>query len=219
MTKPRTIASLIRKVLEADSMARVYYLSEPDVVGAEEGEYPQLRVWFKSARAYSDLKEEIELPIERCDKVNVLLGVTLQKRYLIIWNCFTIVKPEAEYQQMRPFDYDGRDDAARLRKKVTEQETDGAALIGGRRHRGSGSVEKLKSDASSDRWQQEAKQTSHQSFRLTVDVLDKITREARAQHKYPMVYLRFTNMERGKVAPDDWVVIPAEVFTILESVK
>lgn len=217
MVKPRTIASLIRKVLEADSKARVHYLPESDF-GGDEDRYPQLLVWFTSARAYSDLKEDIDLSLISAERVKVIQGTKRVVRYMVMWNCHSIVGRDDEYQRMKPFDFDGRDDAARLRKKVTEQEEDGAVLIGGRRHRGSGSVEKLKSDASSSRWQQEAKQTSHQSFKLTVDVLDKITREARTQHKYPMVYLRFTNMPREKVASDNWIIIPEEVFNILESV-
>jgi len=209
--KPRTVASLVKKVLDADRESRFKYQPESDLTGTDD-EYPQLCVWFKSARAYSELKEEIDLPILEFDKVDLFVGLEKRQRYFIIWNCHSVVRPEKEFQRVRPYDYDGRDDAAILRKKVTEQEDDGAAMIGGTRHSGSGAVDKLKSDASSDKWQQEAKQTVHQSFRLTVDVLDKITREARAQHKQPMVYLRFTNMPTEKIAPDNWVIISEESF-------
>jgi hypothetical protein len=190
-------------------------LPESDCVG-EKDEYPQLLVWFASAMAYSDLKEDVDLPLLAYDRVKVLQGTDRLTRYMVRWNCHDIVKPSDVYEPMKPFNFDGRDDAARLRKKVTQQEEDGAALISGKRHRGSGAVEKLKSDASSSKWQQEAKQTSHQSFRLTVEILDKITREARAQHKQPMVYLRFSNMERGMIAPDNWVIISEEAFRKLE---
>lgn len=216
MIKPRTVASLIRRVLEADPKARIHYLPESDAVGDDEDQYPQLLAWFTSVRASSDLKEDIDLPVISSDRVKMIRGTERVIRYMVMWNCHGIIRDDVEYQSMKPFNYDGRDNAAILRKKVTQQEEDGAALIGGKRHRGSGAVEKLKSDASSSKWQQEAKQTSHQSFSLTVDVLDKITREARMQHKDPMVYLRFTNMEQSKVASDNWVIIPAEVFARLE---
>jgi hypothetical protein len=92
------------------------------------------------------------------------------------------------------------------------QEDEGAELIGGKRHIGSGAISGLKSDASSEIWQQEAKQTGGKSFRLSLDVLSKITSEARRQDKKPMLFLRFTDIPDEMVVDDDWVIFPAKFF-------
>lgn len=102
--------------------------------------------------------------------------------------------------------------AKRARRLVSKQEADGADLIGGSRHIGSGALPRSKSDASSDRWQLEAKQTEHLSISIKLDWLDKITREARTQDKKPMMHIRFTNIPQGMVVEKDWVMFPAKYF-------
>jgi hypothetical protein len=106
----------------------------------------------------------------------------------------------------------GGDCARRSRRKVVEQEKDSAVLIGGRRHIGSGALPGLKSDASSGIWQLEAKQTEKKSIGVTLDWLEKITREARTQDKRPMLHIRFLDIPDGMVVDRDWVMIPARFF-------
>lgn len=114
------------------------------------------------------------------------------------------------------FMFDGRGEKKRSRRRVTKQEEDGANLIGGRRHIGSGAIPGLKSDASSKRWQQEAKQTEKMSIGIKVEWLDKITREARTQDKKPMLYIRFISLPSWCVLEKDWVMIPATAFGEME---
>jgi hypothetical protein len=106
----------------------------------------------------------------------------------------------------------GRDEKKRMRSLVNEQEEEGARLIGGRRHVGSGAIEGLKSDASSSRWQLEAKQTAGKSIGVSLEWLEKISREARSQDKHPILFLRFTRIPSDMVIEEDWMVIPASVF-------
>ena len=89
---------------------------------------------------------------------------------------------------------------------VFEQETEAGSLVDGKRHRGSGASRWSKSDASGERYQVECKQTGAESFRVTQEVLDKITREATACGKSPVLHVRFLKSD------EDWVVIPAHVF-------
>jgi len=111
----------------------------------------------------------------------------------------------------KPFMF-GIDSAKKARRRVTEQEEDGARLIGGRRHVGSGAIAGLKSDASSEDWQQESKQTAGRSIGLKLEWLNKIYVEARQQNKKPMMHLRFTNIPEYMTVYQDWVVIPADIF-------
>ena len=111
----------------------------------------------------------------------------------------------------------GRNEKKKIRRSVNEQEEKGARLIGGRRHVGSGSIEGLKSDASSSRWQLEAKQTSRKSISVSIEWLEKISREARTQDKHPILFFRFTNIPSDIAMEQDWVVIPASAFERMDS--
>lgn len=94
---------------------------------------------------------------------------------------------------------------------VLKQENEAGKMVGGRRHRGSGSSRWSKSDASGKSFQVECKQTAATSFRITQEVLTKITREATACGKEPVVHVRFLKNN------EDWVLIPAYVFRRLSS--
>ena len=78
-------------------------------------------------------------------------------------------------------------------RTVFDQETQAASMVGGRRHAGSGSMDGLKSDASSDRYQIEAKQTKHEQIALKLEWLKKISYEAFGKAKVPFVHIRFLN--------------------------
>lgn len=94
---------------------------------------------------------------------------------------------------------------------VVEQEEQAAALVGGKRHAGSGAFPTLKSDASSDHYQIEAKQTNKDSLCLTLKWLEKITYEASGTGKIPLLHLRFLSIIPGK-SEKDWVVMPVSEF-------
>jgi hypothetical protein len=113
----------------------------------------------------------------------------------------------------------GQGDAKRSRRAVNCQEEDGARVIKGKRHVGSGAIPGLKSDASSDVWQQEAKQTAKKSMSLKLDWLYKISFEAKQQRKRPMMHLRFTEIPEGMAVEQDWVVIPAAVFAKMVAIE
>lgn len=97
------------------------------------------------------------------------------------------------------------------RKTVSAQESHVASAIGGDTVPGSGCGQKFKSDAFSERYQVEAKQTQNMSLSLTVEWLRKISREALRYGRVPMMHIRFLNGYRD--LPDkDWVVIPEREF-------
>lgn len=102
---------------------------------------------------------------------------------------------------------------------VLEHENDAAALIEGDRHRGSGASMYRKSDASSERYQLEAKQTEKKSLSLKAEWLIKITKEAIAQRKVPLLSIRFLNI-REVLVDNDWVLLPASEFReLMEKAK
>lgn len=208
--RPRTVGSLIKKITEADLGARISYFPDAFLNG---NKCSRLYVWFASALIRTEILDSIDLPV--LDK-----GVTEEhfvRKYFVKWDCSSLLKyAKSEIKKVEHFSFDGKDDAARARKGVTEQEEDAAELIGGQRHAGSGALSDLKSDASSDEWQLEAKQTKAKSFRIELSVLDKIVREARTQDKAPMVHIRFTDIpEHNHIVPEDWILISAEKFSAI----
>lgn len=93
---------------------------------------------------------------------------------------------------------------------VFEHEEEAARIIGGSRHRGSGASPWMKSDASSDRYQLECKQTAHASMTMQWEWLAKISMEAAGQGKTPGMHLRFLRDVPG--VSQDWVMVPAREF-------
>lgn len=202
MTKPRKISSLIGRVMEADPKAtRIIYERRTKVLTVE----------LVDANAWVELTEDIELPLKGRD--SYYAGVTelrREQRFMLMWDCSEIGHEKPEIGT--GFEFGGKSAHKAARRRVSEQEDDGAEMIGGRRHVGSGAIPGLKSDASSATWQQEAKQTKHKSFKLTQEVLEKISREARTQDKRPMVFLRFTDVPEDVMVESDWVIIPRSAF-------
>ena len=90
-----------------------------------------------------------------------------------------------------------------MHEKVTKQEEQSAAMVNGKRHAGSGASRHCKSDASSEIWQIECKQTEKQSLSIKLEWLEKIQTEASNKGKWPMLCLRMK---------EDWVMIPKWVF-------
>lgn len=125
------------------------------------------------------------------------------------------------WKKKQPEDFDDPLREYRIKKAdrtspetVLEQENEAAAMVGGKRHRGSGSSMYLKSDASSDRYQIEAKQTEKKSLGLKLEWLKKITQEAFGRGRVPMMCLRF-QANNDPLVESDWVVIPKSEFVRL----
>lgn len=99
----------------------------------------------------------------------------------------------------------------------TEQERRFAREIGGRRHRGSGASQYAKGDGSSgkirpfDGWLYDSKQTKHSSFRVTADDLAKLTKEAMAVEKFPVMEVLIKG-EADPILERTWVTIPKSQF-------
>lgn len=218
--KSRTVGSLIKKVVEADTGARINYFPKSFFENNKNSNYKRaiLYVWFESSLARTKMIDSVDLPVLDSWKVEEAPlykdgKVGKNTKYFVKWDCSSLLKyAKPKLENVEHFSFDGKDDAVRARKGVTEQEEDAAELIGGQRHVGSGALSDLKSDASSDEWQLEAKQTKAKSFRIELSVLDKIAREARTQERAPMVHIRFTDIPEHMVVPEDWVLISAEKF-------
>jgi len=103
-----------------------------------------------------------------------------------------------------------------------EKET--AARMGGTRVPGSGAVQNRgrgrrvtgrPGDVRGDKELQELKATDKvDETRIQLTWLRKIAFEALTQGKYPVVNMRFTRLKPP--APEDWVLIPAEVYAKLK---
>jgi len=199
MKRPHSLAAFIRNVAIADPLASISYNPITD--------RPFIDVLFSSALAKDDIVSEYDIAVLRTRTEMGPNG----------WPFFRVKFDASGLSEKSPlagdgFSFDRISQAKKTRRSVEKQEEDGASVIGGQRHVGSGSLSGLKSDASSLRWQQEAKQTKAVSMSITLKWLDKITREARVQGRRPMLHLRFTNIPDSVVADSDWVVVQASVF-------
>jgi hypothetical protein len=97
-----------------------------------------------------------------------------------------------------------------MHERTVIQEHNAANLVGGKRHSGSGASIFCKSDASSDIFQVECKQTEKKSMAIQLEWLEKIQLEAIGKRKKPLLHLRFDAASVG--TPKDWVCIPQWVF-------
>jgi len=199
--KYKKVASLIRQILEVGKgVESVFY----------DRVQRQLLVRFVSAHDWVTFIEDTDLPIifKQSYTITDMESAESSDRYAVNWDCDQIDKGKRERKQ---FDF-SQGVEKRARGRVTEQEEEGAGMIGGERHVGSGAISGLKSDASSKVWQQEAKQTASKSFRVTLNMLAKISEEARLQGKRAMVFLRFTEVPDVMNMEEDWILIPRSAF-------
>ena len=196
MRKPlHSLISKILKVAPSFSFLRI----------AQNGNETHLSVVLKSASSYMSLKEDVELPIVRQSRFG--------EQYLLEWD---VPSNMFEDRKLKPYCFSK--DNKETRKKVNSQEEDAANMIGGRRHIGSGSIPGIKSDASGDTWQVEAKMAvKRKSISLSVDRLSKITYEASVSGKKPMMYLTYENIPNDVRMEDTWVVIPRSEFERMQS--
>jgi hypothetical protein len=90
------------------------------------------------------------------------------------------------------------------------QERAVAKRLGGTRQRGSGAVSMRRGDVVHARWMGEVKWTAARSYRLTLDVLDKIERDAAATGRSPYLLIEFR--PQGTQQPGTgWVMVPVWV--------
>ena len=95
----------------------------------------------------------------------------------------------------------------RRRRKATKQEEAAADLHGGRRHKGSGSLPYLKSDASTrGKYRMECKSTAGLGIRITRADLDKIRSEC-DPGQVPVYMMQF-NEPTTLRTQDEWVMVP-----------
>lgn len=190
---PKTISSLVATVIKESRGWHEFQCGDGSFV-----------VFLTSEIGYQVLKDTVELRIISCGgayRASVFLR-------FIRWDCSSMGKPDSSF---KPFEI-GDDRGKRIRKSVYEQEDYAAKIIGGERHVGSGAIRFLKSDASSDKWQVEAKQTSRKSITVSLEWLQKIQDEATTQQKHPMLMLRFVNIPEPFTVHKDWAVIPADTM-------
>lgn len=109
--------------------------------------------------------------------------------------------PLAAMRQVR------RPEAEVTPETVLAHEHRAADVFGGKRHRGSGASPFMKSDASSERYQIECKQTEAASLVLKLDWLKKITCEAVGRGRIPALHVRFLRDMPG--VDRDWILLPA----------
>jgi hypothetical protein len=203
MTKPRTIAGLIGRVLRSEPGCDSLKIHIVNGV-------KRLVVLLSSVQAKIDLKDDVELPLLNSSRFSQIIDGTREIRYLLEWDISRVGFDKKE--TIKPFSFGNKDLTRRTRMAVTAQEEEVASMIGGRRHIGSGAVPGIKSDASSDHWQVEAKRTERKTFGLSIDLLSKITAEASVQDKTPMMYITFANIPHGVRMSDTWVVIPKSEY-------
>jgi hypothetical protein len=203
MTKPRTIAGLIGRVLKEDPSCDSIRLHS---VNGQK----RLLVLLKSVEAKMELADDVELDLVNCERITVPTGRGSEVRYMLDWDVSRVGFDKSSGK--KPFQFGDRSEARRIKKAVRAQEESAASLIGGRRHVGSGAIPGIKSDASSETWQVEAKRTERKSFGLSVDLLSKITAEAATTGRDPMMYITFGAIPKDVRVEDTWVVIPRSKF-------
>ena len=93
----------------------------------------------------------------------------------------------------------------------TRHEKETAKKFGGRRVRGSGAVLGKPGDVRGAKDLQELKATDKiDETRIKLKWLQQIAFQALTQGKYPVCNMRFTTLKPP--APEDWVLIPADIY-------
>ena len=204
MIRPRRLPGFINRIFIEDPNVEVVS------VHRRTGGRLVLTVRLSSVSAFVHLSDEVELPLIMRKRTTGISRDTGENvcQYLLQWDVSDI----RDKGSVTPFRFDGRGDAKRLRKEVTKQENRAANMIKGRRHAGSGSLSGLKSDASSDKWQLEAKSTKGKSVRIELGWLSKISGEASPHGKSPIVHLWFREVPDDIIVEDEWVMMPRSVF-------
>lgn len=97
----------------------------------------------------------------------------------------------------------------RKKKKTWEKSEDRAAsMVGGRKTKASGACQHDKGDAKSKNYLLECKSTDKKSIALKTEWLRKISGEATAKNKIPLMFLTFEDLGPER----DWVMMPKTLF-------
>jgi len=101
-----------------------------------------------------------------------------------------------------------------------KHEKDIAKRLGGKRQPLSGALPEAKSDVITDKLRIDCKYVHVKSYRLTLDVLKKITMESAGQDIIPAIQIRFEKCGKDiqyDVVSRDWIVVPLSAFEELLS--
>jgi len=98
----------------------------------------------------------------------------------------------------------------RCKKKSQKQEARVAKELDGRAQPGSGAIEHLKGDVTTDRFLIEAKRTDKKSISITGEWLSKIDQEALNVGKIPALVFEIGGM--NGFAENEWVAVPLSQF-------
>lgn len=97
-----------------------------------------------------------------------------------------------------------------IKKEANKREKDLAKQFKGFRQPNSGSLITFKGDIKTEQFLFDSKHTKNKSHSITLEMLEKITKEARAQRKDPGLIISFEKVPYS--ISDQWVQIPAQVF-------
>lgn len=117
---------------------------------------------------------------------------------------------------MPPSDRFLKGTAARIGETGRKAEKHLTKRLGGRACIGSGNQAGDKGDVNLPEYLVEAKATEADSYSIKLDLLAKITREARAKQKYPAFAVTFVT-GNGRPKPfGSWVMVPEHVFNEMQ---
>jgi len=105
-----------------------------------------------------------------------------------------------------PAYFSGREEKKKRAKSIS-QEKRIAKNTGGRRQKASGALPGSKGDVRAVELLAECKRTDKKSISITIEYLEKITREASFYNKIPSVAIEIDNPP--KFVNRDWVLLPA----------
>lgn len=100
-----------------------------------------------------------------------------------------------------------------VHKKSRTQEDRVAAIVGGKRQKGSGSQTFHKGDVKTGELLIEAKMTSKDSLSVKKAWLVKIHKEAMSYGRIPALSIEFEDMP--SIVPRDWIAVPAKTLAYL----
>ena len=100
---------------------------------------------------------------------------------------------------------------SQAKKKVNAAEKELAKEMNGWQVPNSGSIDEYKGDVSTDQLLIDLKTTEMKSITVTLEMLAKISREAREAGRDPALVLQFFNNESNLVS-DKWVVVPLDDY-------
>ncbi len=101
------------------------------------------------------------------------------------------------------------------RQRGDTHELDTANKINGRTQPNSGATpwQRYKADVSSDNFLYQCKLTDKSKFTINETILAEITRQARVNHKDPVVVIKMEGIQMP--TPNEWCMIPMSVYKML----